>query len=513
MTMRMTVQQLIDEFNHAVEESDAMKMLSMAQRLLERDPDNGDYLLLLLHTLEKLGRATADLNLIQRFVLANSTNVVGFTLLHRAYMERGQVLEALLSLTYALSIEPDNKDCQALQSALLSQVDPKYTHVRLNVMTTARVGHLCMEVEPWARARSEQEEGCLYLFISSPSIDPANSYLYKLLGQVALIVESEFFYRLYVSRPLLLADDAFAEFPYDLKLAARGVPNNEIAKVGFNNLIRIYNNYPPCLAVTEDAEKIAKDYLHAFGIHADDRLVCLHMRDSAYMQRRFSDIDFSYHDYRDADISTYRDCVEDLIQKGYKVVRIGADTDQELDFSSPHYLDLCVNRDPDCGDMIEVFLLSVSAFFLCTYAGPFGISALFDTPMLAVNAAPAIRNYPKHCHYIPKLLYQGDKLISVTDICNGRKLGDANTSAIQLCFSGKELADYGYRYENNSPEDIRRAVAEFEKRVNGDCFDDQLTGRQKLFLDAVTSELYTGDSKSVICDSFISDHPEAFSEA
>ena len=190
MTMRMTVQQLIDEFNHAVEESDAVKMLSMAQRLLERDPDNGDYLLLLLHTLEKLGRATADLNLIQRFVLANSTNVVGFTLLHRAYMERGQVLEALLSLTYALSIEPDNKDCQALQSALLSQVDPKYTHVRLNVMTTARVGHLCMEVEPWARARSEQEEGCLYLFISSPSIDPANSFLYKLLGQVALIVES-----------------------------------------------------------------------------------------------------------------------------------------------------------------------------------------------------------------------------------------------------------------------------------------------------------------------------------
>ena len=58
-----------DEFNHAVEESDAVKMLSMAQRLLERDPDNSDYLLLLLHTLEKLGQATEDLNLISGLYL------------------------------------------------------------------------------------------------------------------------------------------------------------------------------------------------------------------------------------------------------------------------------------------------------------------------------------------------------------------------------------------------------------------------------------------------------------
>lgn len=510
MTSRMTVQQLVDEFNHADEESDTIKMLSMAQRLLERDPENGDYLLLALHTQEKLGRATEDLNLIQRFVLANSTNVAGFTLLHRAYMERGQPLEALLSLTYALSIEPDNTHCQTLQSALVSQIDPKYTHVRLNVMTTGRVGHMCMEVEPWARAKSEQEEGCLYLFISTPSIGPANSYLYKLLGQVSVIVESEFFYRLYVSRPLLLADDAFAEFPYDLKLGGRGVSNKEIAETGYKNLLRIYNNYPARLAITEDAEQTAKDYLHQFGIRAGDRLVCLHVRDSAYMQRQFSDVDFSYHDYRDADISTYRVCIEDLIQKGYKVVRIGTDTNQELDFFSPNYLDLCVNRDPDCGDLVEVFLLSVSAFFLCTYSGPYGIAGVFDTPILAVNAAPVTPPYPKHCHYIPKLLYQGDELISVTDICNGLKLGGENTSPIQLCFSGKELADYGYRYENNSAEDIRRAVAEFEKRVSGDCFDDQLTGRQKSFLDAVRREFYTGDSKNVICDSFIRDHPQAF---
>ena len=510
MATRMTVQQLIDAFNHAADESDAMNMVSIAQQLLERDPDNGDYLLFLLHALELLGRATENLDLIQKFVLAKSTNVVGFTLLHRAYMERGQILEALLSLTYALSIEPDNRHCQTLQSALLSQIDPKYTHVRLNAMTTSRVGHLCMEVEPWARAISEQEEGCLYLFISSPSLPPANSYLYELLGQIASIVESEFFYRLYLSRPLLLADDAFAEFPYDLKLSGRGVPNIEIAKVGFNNLIRIYNNYPPCLAVTEQAEKIAKDYLHAFGIHADDRLVCLHMRDSAYMQREFSGVDYSYHDYRDADISTYRDCVEDLVQKGYKVVRIGAATNQELDFSSPHYLDLCVNRDPNCGDLVEVFLLSVSAFFLCTYSGPFGIAALFDTPILAVNAAPLTYPYPKHCHFIPKLLYQGDKLISVPDICNGQKLGDEDTLPIKLCHSGEDLALYGYRYESNSSEDIRKAVAEFEQRVNGDCFDDRLTGRQKSFLDAVTGEFCMGDSKNVICDGFIRDHPEAF---
>jgi putative glycosyltransferase (TIGR04372 family) len=509
MTEVMTVQQLTDCLNQAAEKSDAEAMLGAAQQLVQRDPNNGDYLLLVLHAMELLGRATKSLALIQNFVLAKSTNVVGFSLLHRAYIERGQIFQALISLAYALSIEPENSHCQALMKELLSEIDPKYTHVRLNIMTVHRIGHLCVEVEPWARAVREQEQDCLYLFISNPRIAPANAFLYELLGNVALIVESEFFYNLYVTRPLLLTDRAFAEHPYDLNSYLRGASNGEILEKGLKNLTRIYNNYPPCLALPEKSKQIARDYLLQFGICGDDRVVCLHVRDSAYMQQE-QHHDFSYHDYRDADITTYHDCVENLIKKGYKVVRIGAVTNQELDFCSPHYLDLCVNRDRDCGDLVEVFLLSECAFFLCTSSGPFSMAALFDTPIIAVNVAPVSPVHPNHCHYIPKLLYQGDKLISVTDIYNGRKLGDEDTSPIKLCLSGTELADYGYRYENNSSEDIRRAVAEFEKRVNGDCFDDRLTGRQKSFLDAVTGEFYAGDSKNIICDSFIRDHPEAF---
>ena len=50
-------------------------------------------------------------------------------------------------------------------------------------------------------------------------------------------------------------------------------------------------------------------------------------------------IDFSYHDYRDADISTYKDAVEFLINDGYKVIRFGATTNQRLEINSANYID------------------------------------------------------------------------------------------------------------------------------------------------------------------------------
>ena len=86
-----------------------------------------------------------------------------------------------------------------------------------------------------------------------------------------------------------------------------------------------------------------------------------------------------------------------------------------------------------------MFLLSVCDFFICSFSGPFGIGALFDTPMIAVNAAPLAQPYPKHCHVIPKLLYHGDEVVSPIDIGNGMTLGDQKVRLSLLAIRARNL--------------------------------------------------------------------------
>ena len=71
----MTIQQLVDRFNQSATNADADGMLRMADDLLKRDPNNADYLALKLQALDSAGRLTEDLGLIQKYILAKSTNV------------------------------------------------------------------------------------------------------------------------------------------------------------------------------------------------------------------------------------------------------------------------------------------------------------------------------------------------------------------------------------------------------------------------------------------------------
>ena len=510
MTKRVTLQQLVDNFNEAATNDDSANMLQLARQLLERDPANPDFMALVLQALDSAGRITEDIGFIQRYVLAKSTDVLGFMLLSRAYIRCDRPFEALLSLTFALSVDPDNTDCQQLLKTLLAQISPEYTHVRLNVMTTNRIGHLASEIEPWARAVDDHEKGCFYIFVAPSDEAPANTYLYQLLRQVARIVESDFFYHLYVSRPLLLTDDSYAPYPYDLPSRFRGVSNLDISTKGLENLRRIYRDYPPCLTISAEDKKLGWEHLDSFGISASDKLVCLHVRDSAYLKRKFPNQDWSYHNYRDAKITTYKESIEYLIDQGYKVIRIGAETDQKLDLISSSYLDFCANRSSAHGDFIELFLLSECVFFIGNYGGPYGVAPLFDTPTLVVNGAPVQVTYPKHCHLIPKLLFKDDELVSMGDIINGKRLSGDASIPIASCFSGDDLNRHGYKYRDNSSADIIRAVSEFEQRIGNGFFDSRPSDIQLAFRDAVSNNASSPITMNLICSSFLNDHPDAF---
>ncbi|MGJ8692779.1 MAG: TIGR04372 family glycosyltransferase [Thalassotalea sp.] len=508
ISQQQSVSELLSRVVQCEKEQNYGELLDNVNLLLLRDPDNSDFLLYKIKAQEGLGKLNTNVETIQKYIHAKSTDATGFLLLHRVYMANNYLAGAIIALLYALSLEPDNEQALQVLLNLVKNVDPKFSKVKLNVMTTDRVGHLACEVEPLLR-KTQQENDCLYLFLGNNN-NPANKYLYSLIKAHANVIEDTFLYNLYVSRPLLLDNYFFAEYPYDVNCSARGVSATEINTKGYANLVNIYHNYPPCVDIPEADKALAWQLLSIFGISPDDKIICLHVRDSHYLSEKFPNNDFSYHDYRDADIQTYASSVQYLLDSGYKVVRIGSNTDQVLSLESPKYFDFCANRDVKHGDFLEVFLLMVSDFFIGTSSGPASIASIFDTPILSVNTAPFHPVYSRHSRMLPKYLFHLGKPVNFLAVASGKTLSVDNDKQLLFSMSGTELTEYDYEYVANDEDDILAAVKEFSSQMNGKVFMPEISPAQKDYMDKLPADFIYKNAEGVVITSFLEKNPNLF---
>jgi len=478
-------------------------LLVYIELLLSKDPENSDYLLYKIKAYKALGTLSKNIDVLQSYIRSKSTDATGFLLLYEVFMEQGYVAGAVLSLVYALSIEPDNAELSSTLFQLLQKIDTNYTRVKINIMTTDRIGHLACEIEPLLRLNVDKND-CLYLFLSTGQ-NIANHYLYDLIKFHTNVVEDSFFHHLYITRPTLLNDFFFAEYPYDVNSRMRGVKASEINTNGFKNLVNIYQNSEPALVIPEEDVNFGWEFLKNYGITPQEKIVCFHVRDNAYLSGKFPEKNFSYHNFRDADVQTYLPAIEYLIEQGYKVVQIGASTNQKLAIESNHYIDLANNRSEEYGDFLELFLLDICHFFLANFSGPYGVATIFDTPILIVNGTPVQHPYGKFGRFLPKRIFQHGDEIMLPELCRGKPLSNENKAPIYLCFNQVEFTKYGVEYVDNSQEDILKAVIEFEARMEGKTFDMTLTEQQQSYYDALPDD-FCHKNYCVVSDSFLSDY-------
>jgi len=509
MQIKLKISQLLEQVKEFTQAADFEGLLKVANTLLAKAPYNGEYLLYKLQALDGLGKVTADIKFLHRYANMRSTDITAFLLLYKAYMARDSIADAIISLVFALSIDPQDEECQSLLANLLAEVDPKYKTVKLNILTTNRVGHLGLEIEPWARSRQGADDDCLHLFISNGQVS-ANESLFTLLKNYAHVIESSFWYQFYMTRSLLLDDNYYALLPYDVQSGLRGICPQDIYSKGNKRLIEIYKDNPALISIPTADIDAGWQMLEKYNLFKDDNIVCLHVRDSYYLENNMPKQNFSHHDYRDANIVTYKKAVLTLISQGYKVVRIGSDSNQRLEINSPHYLDFCLDGPDEHSDFIEVMLISLCQFFIATTSGPMSTAALFDTPTLVVNSAPLQHPYFRHSRFIPKRLFQNNKEVNLMDVCRGRPLSMNNTKPILLSLHHQELLANGYQYLANSEEDILAAVIEFEQRLNNREFSADLTVNQKSYMRKLPDTFIFKHCENVICDSFLSKYPEIF---
>lgn len=183
----------------------------------------------------------------------------------------------------------------------------------------------------------------------------------------------------------------------------------------------------------------------AMGISAD-ALVTLHVRESSYkrslgLPERATDV------MRNARIATYAEAVDHLIDRGYTVVRIGDPTAEP--FQRAGVVDLA--RSPRRTEILELWCLSRSRFFIASDSGPYMAALTLGVPTLAVNVTALIGGDP---------LRPGDRYIlkRVRDLRARRILGLDEMLTPEYLVGFRDLARY--QHIDNTARDISAAVQE-----------------------------------------------------
>ena|SRR3990167_7795222 len=137
------------------------------------------------------------------------------------------------------------------------------------------------------------------------------------------------------------------------------------------------------LTFTEKEKYKGAHLLKALGISEGSPFICLLGRDGNYLKQYLPDTDWSYHDYRDFSIQTYKKMALFLAEAGYYVIRMGKDVKDPFIVNHPQVIDYA--NHPSRSDFLDIYLAAHCFFFISPRSGIDGVAQIFRRPLLLTN--------------------------------------------------------------------------------------------------------------------------------
>ena len=338
-------------------------------------------------------------------------------------------------------------------------ISPFYK-IRLRILLSRRIGHfvaaagisLCEKIED--EKTGDQKYNDIYWF-KTPS---CNTQLEKMVRRV-------FFVRWWV-RYLMIADNFFPALklvPFESRWDAARDFKGLYFKT--KDIKKAY------LPFSHNEEIEVRQFLNNLGIRETDKFVCLIVRDSEYLNTFFPEWDWSYHDYRDANIHTYNEAIEALANLGYWVLRMGKAVKEPLNISHPRVIDYANLNSRS--DLLDIWLPANAYFSISTSTGLDAVAEAYRRPTVYVNVMNNnhFTSY-HHCIWAPKNLVREPK------VGNLLTLKETITNSF---FNGKEYEEKGIKIIDLSSEQIKEIVLEMEMRLSGNwrvTEEEELNQRQ-----------------------------------
>lgn len=260
----------------------------------------------------------------------------------------------------------------------------------------------------------------------------------------------------------------------------------------------------PHLQLSGEAIDTATTAAEQLGIDSSDKLVCLQVRDSAYLRQQtgrdwFDDFE------RNARIDSYVLAAKLLIESGFKLVRMGVVAEQRMVGPWPGEMVLDLPFSNRRSELLDIYLGSRCDFFITTGSGIDAVAHALRIPLVTTN----ISNFERDLFLTHEAItifrrpveLKTGRLISLKEFIES---GDFRKHAMQL--QGE-----GIGFIENSPEEILDVVSEaVEAKREG--FDEYLSRISGLDLQQEVINIFpawfrSGGVRGIISPSFLVRHP------
>jgi putative glycosyltransferase (TIGR04372 family) len=160
-----------------------------------------------------------------------------------------------------------------------------------------------------------------------------------------------------------------------------------------------------------EIQKGDKILLKNFNINDSDKIICLLVRDSAYLKGA------THHNYRDADINNFLYCAENFTKLGYYVFRMGTVVEKKIISKNSKIIDYANNKIKS--SFLDIYLAYRCSFVISTGSGWDSVAThIFRKPICFVNYAPigSISTFLENCIILPRLYMKNGVVLSLSEI-------------------------------------------------------------------------------------------------
>jgi len=317
--------------------------------------------------------------------------------------------------------------------------------IRIGFLRSDRIGHFAANTELYLCERDVNQHdhnGPLDLLYFTRK--PCNQQLARMWARELIILPWFFM------RPLDLIIRSFNCLSSLRAVEARG---------GDRDIDHLIERTTPHLQFNAEEETLGEEGLLAMGIPIGEPFVCLTVRDSAYLNHIYQK-STEYHNYRDSDVQNYVLAAEELAEKGFFVIRMGAKVNAALNSAHPKVIDYATNGMRS--DFMDIYLGANCTFCISQSTGFDAVPTIFRRPVAYVNMIP-----------LPGFPTFSNKSIGITrhhfSVENDRELTfrEIYTLSSKVWLTTLEYESLKVRLIENTPEEICDVVIEMAERLAG----------------------------------------------
>ena len=208
---------------------------------------------------------------------------------------------------------------------------------------------------------------------------------------------------------------------------------------------------------SKEQEKKGKKFLHKVGI--ERKYACFFSRDGGYnlntaKENAIKENEMKDYAYRNMKFEDYKPTIDYLAGQGIAGVKMGRGAKPMVPLNN------CVDyAGLYADDFLDLYLSAHCQFFITANSGSYLLGSMFNIPMLQVNVTAisycmGASPYTDLDLYIPKKYYDTNrkKFLSLLEI--------AEVEAKCMIW-GRNYANLGIEFVNNTPQEILEAVVEF----------------------------------------------------